>query len=124
MNHTVLASLVTSRNSRFADLFVLFAKIPCALKNKVAGVAMLVAPTGEHLGVGVGVGVLVEVGDGVGVGENGVPAQIATLMSDSGVGVGVLEEPPPPPQLQINASTTYDTAANTTSHLRHQCIKH
>src|SRR5690242_13913622 len=107
MNHTVLTSLVTSRNLRFADFVLLFAKVPCALKNKVVGVAILVAPTAEHIGVGVGVGVLVEVGDGVGVCENGVPAQIATLISDCGMGVAtVLEELLPPPQLQIKASAT------------------
>ena len=101
MNHTVLTSLVTSRNLRFPD-FLLFAKVPCALKDKVVGVAMAVAPTGEHIGVGVEDGF----GDGVGVGENGVPAQIATLTSDCGIGVGVLLELLPPPQLQINASAT------------------
>ena len=120
-NHVVLALLVTSRKCFFD--FLVRLNVPCALKYSVvgdaAGAGMLVAKIGVHLGVGVGL----LPGDVVGSGD-GVPAQMARLMSDSGGSVTTVLPPPPPPQLQITANVTNDTTGTTTRHLRHQSIAH
>ena len=122
-NQTVLASLLTSANCSVPAVPRL--KVPWALKYIVVGNALagtLVAEIGEHIGVGVGVGVGLTDDVVVGSGE-GVPAQIATVMRDSGLGVAELLEPPLP-QLEISATATNDMTGTTTRHLRNQSIEH
>jgi hypothetical protein len=86
---------------------------------------MAAAAIGVHIGVGEGFGVLSTAGDGLGVGKAGVPAQMATLISEKGDGGDtMLVPPPPPPQLHMNAKPTDNAAGTTTRHLRNHSIEH